>query len=63
MPPVIIVQVVSMGPGNSSRGRTYRRATSAAHGTADNRAGHSASPGLCKSVGQRHRCRKTKQEQ
>ena len=30
MPPVIIVQVVSTGPGNSSCGRTYRRATSAA---------------------------------
>jgi hypothetical protein len=63
MPPVIIVQVVSTGPGNSSCGRTYRRATSAANGTADNRAGHSASPGLCTSVGQRHRYRKTKQEQ
>jgi hypothetical protein len=55
--------MVSTGPGNSSSGRTYRRATSAANGTADNRAGDGAPPGLCKSVGQRHRCRKTKQEQ
>jgi hypothetical protein len=62
MPPVIIVHVVSTSPGNSSGGRTYRRATSAAHGTADNRAGHSASPGLCKSLGQRHHRRKTEQE-
>jgi hypothetical protein len=63
MPPVIIVQVVSTGTGNRSSGRTYRRATSAANGTADNRAGHRASACLCTSVSQRHRCRKTKQEQ
>jgi hypothetical protein len=52
-----------MGPGNSSGGRTYRRATSATHGTADNRAGHGASAGLCTSVSQGHCYRKTKQEQ
>jgi len=57
------VQVVSTGTGNRSSGRTYRRATSAANGTADNRAGHRASACLCTSVSQRHRCRKTKQEQ
>jgi hypothetical protein len=63
MPPVIIVPAVSMGPGYSSGGRPYRRATSTANRTADNRAGHSASPGLCKSVRERHRSRKAKQEQ
>jgi hypothetical protein len=51
------------GPGNSSSGRTYCCATPAANRTADNRAGHSASPGLCKSVSQRRCRRKTKQEQ
>jgi hypothetical protein len=63
MPPVIIVQVMSMGPGNSSSGRTYRRAATAANGTADNCAGDCASAGLCPSVSQRHRGRKTEQEQ
>jgi hypothetical protein len=51
-----------MGPGYRSGGSPYRRATSATNGTADNRAGHGASPGLRKSVSQRHRRRKTKQE-
>jgi hypothetical protein len=54
--------VVSTGPGYRSGGSPYRRATSATNGTADNRAGHGASPGLRKSVSQRHRRRKTKQE-
>ena len=62
MPPVITVPVVSTGPGYRSGGSPYRRATSATNGTADNRAGHGASPGLRKSVSQRHRRRKTKQE-
>jgi len=52
-----------MGPGYGSSGRPYRRAASTANGTADNRAGHSASPGLCKSVSERHRSRKAKHEQ
>ena len=55
--------MVPMGPGYGPSGRPDRRATSAANGTADNRAGHSASSGLRKSVSQGHRCRKTKQEQ
>jgi hypothetical protein len=51
------------GPGNSSSGRTYCCPTPAANRSADNRAGHSASPGLCKRVSQRRCRRKTKQEQ
>ena len=55
MPPVIIVPVVPTGPGDSSGGRPYRCATSAANGSADNRAGHGAPRGLCNGVSHRHR--------